>query len=68
VNELGVADVVETILSLDDGINPRVEAGEVADLSLDLSFVEVGGGAEEIATVTVVRVVEDSVLEAVAGS
>jgi len=68
VNELGVADVVETVLSLDNGIDPRVEAGEVADLRLDLSFVEVGGGSEEFTTVTVVRVVEDSVLEAVAGS
>lgn len=68
MNELGIADIVETILFLDNGIDPRVEASEVAYLCFDLGLVEAGGRAEEIGSVPVVRVVEYSVLEAVAGS
>jgi hypothetical protein len=68
VNELGIADVVETILFFDNGIDPRVEAGEVAYLSFDLGLVEAGGRAEEIGSVPVVRVVQYSVLQAVASS
>jgi hypothetical protein len=62
VNEFGVTDVIEPVLFLDDGINPRVESGEVGDLGLDLGLVERGSGSEEIGTVTVVGVVQNSVL------
>ena len=43
MNKLGIADVVETILFFDNGIDPRVEASEVAYLSFDLSLVEAAG-------------------------
>jgi hypothetical protein len=62
VNEFGVTDVIEPVLFLNDGINPRVESGEVAHLGLDLGLVEASGGSEEIGTVAVVGVVQNSVL------
>jgi len=62
VNEFGITDVVEPILFLDDGINPRVESCKVAHLGFDLALVERGSTSEEIGTVTVVRVVQKSVL------
>jgi hypothetical protein len=62
VNEFGVTDVVETVLFLNDGIDPRVESGEVGDLGLNLGLVEGGSGSEEVGTVAVVGVVQNSVL------
>lgn len=62
MDELSVADVIEAIYALDNGINPRVEAGQVGHLSLYLRLVEGASGSEEISTESIVGVVEDSVL------
>jgi hypothetical protein len=62
VDEFGVTDVIEPVLFLNDGIDPRVESGEVAHLGFNLGLVERGSGSEEIGAVTVVGVVQNSVL------
>lgn len=62
MNEFGVADDVEAIYALYNGVNPRVEAGQVRNLSLNLCFVEGCSGSEEISTESIVRVIEDTVL------
>ena len=68
MNELSVTDVVETVLSLDNGINPGVEASQVGDLALNLRLVEGGSGSEEVSSESIVGVVEDSVLVVAVGS
>jgi len=64
VDEFGLLDVVEAVLSLDDGINEGVESGHVTNVR---SHSGVSGRSglsisEEFGTESVVRVAEESVL------
>ena len=64
MNEFGLLDVVEAVLSLDDGINEGVESGHVANVR---SHSGVSGRSglsisEEFGTESGVRVAEESVL------
>jgi hypothetical protein len=64
VDESSLLDVVETVGSLNNSIDERVESGHVSDVSLN-SGVTSGaslGVSEEFSTHTGVRVVEESVL------
>jgi hypothetical protein len=64
VDESGLLDVVETVGSLNNSVNERVESGHVSDVSLNSSVTSGAslGVSEEFSTETVVRVVEESVL------
>jgi hypothetical protein len=64
VDESSLLDVVETVLSLNNSVNERVESGHVGGVRLN-SGVTGGSGlgiSEELSTETVVRVVQKSVL------
>ena len=64
VNELGLLDVVEAVLSLDDGINEGVESGHVSGVRSHSSVSSSSSLSisKELSTKTVVRVAEESVL------
>ena len=70
VDESGLLNVVETVRSLNNSVDERVESGHVGNMSSNSGGTSSTsrGGTEELSSVSVVRVVEESVLVVSVGS